>query len=102
VGRPANSPRRARPAGVAGAKVYSFIVEEPSESLHDWRHEGLLTRPCGDIDLGSNLACGAMVWITACWYNQRGECGPPALPKHTIVQKNVTPREMDRELRIAA
>ncbi len=82
--------RRARPVGVAGAEIYSYVGTDfnrsviPPENLSDWRFEGLATKNTFNIsfrqaDLGQTAA------IAARWVNGKGEAGPMSLPVRTMV-----------------
>jgi hypothetical protein len=79
--RDPTSPRRGKPAGIAGAKLYSYVGETPPDSLAEWNDEGITGRPRTVITLRRGIVPGAKVWITACWYNPRGQCGPASQPK---------------------
>ncbi|MEA2710003.1 MAG: hypothetical protein QOF78_2604 [Phycisphaerales bacterium] len=68
--------KRARPFGVAGAKIFIFIGEEPPAELSAWKFEGLSTRSAFSVVLPASTAPGAKVWICAAWYSPRGASGP--------------------------
>ena len=85
--RSADSPRKGKPAGIAGAMVYSFVGDTPPDSLSQWNLEGGTTRTTMDITFGpTGIFPGAKVWITAYWYNPRAQRGPAAQPKSTYIQ----------------
>lgn len=70
--------KRARPVGVAGAEVYSYVqtsAEAPPADLEAWRFEGLATR--SEFEIGYNSAdVGKTAHIRALWYNAKGQSGP--------------------------
>jgi hypothetical protein len=81
--------RRGRPDGVAGAAVFSYVGEQPSERMAEWTFQGNMTRPMFAIHLDSAVPAGARVWIAAMWYNTRGQCGPASAAKSIRVQDGV-------------
>jgi hypothetical protein len=38
------------------------------------------------VTFGPPVPPGAKVWLTACWYNPRGELGPAATAVYTHIQ----------------
>lgn len=75
--------KRARPAGVAGAEVYSFVPTAPGETpppdLEKWRFEGIATRADFEVDYDAG-DIGKTATIVARWFNPRGEPGPMSNP----------------------
>jgi hypothetical protein len=85
------STRRGKPAGVAGANVYSHVGPTPPPSLNDWTLEGHANRPSAvEIALPADVPGGSMVWICANWYNPRGQAGPTSAPVSTNIPGGVT------------
>ncbi|TVQ55110.1 MAG: hypothetical protein EA377_03965 [Phycisphaerales bacterium] len=86
--RDGDTSSRGKPDGVAGATVFSYVGDQPPASVEDWKLEGLTTRTELDITFGrdGHIERGAQVWVTACWYNSRGQWGPVAEAKSTYVQ----------------
>ncbi len=80
-----SSSRGAKPNGCAGARVYTFIGTAPPVNVDDYTFEGQATRTLVDLEFPTGTAPGALVWITACWYNPRGECGIAAAPISTNI-----------------
>ncbi len=78
-----NPNSRARPAGVAGAMVYSWVGANPPEDFTTWKCEGNFTRTEIEITFPLTVAPSTQVWFTAQWYNPRGETGPATLPAAT-------------------
>jgi len=72
--------KRSKPEGVAGARLYTFVGEEPPESGADFTFRGTTTRTRTTISFPAALPAGTKVWIAACWYNPRGETGPICTP----------------------
>jgi hypothetical protein len=80
----ANPTRRGKPAGVAGASVFSFVGATPPAALSDWTFEGNTGRTTPvDVTFGDDVAAGAVVWLTASWFNPRKQAGPLADPVST-------------------
>lgn len=70
--------KKAKPFGVEGAEVYSYIPadgEEPPMDLEKWRFEGLATRSTFQIAYNGDDV-GKTAVIRAQWFNPRGEPGP--------------------------
>lgn len=76
--------RRSRPAGVQGTRVYSFVGTSAPTDPKDWVLEGQATRSFVDLDF-SGKAPGTIVWLTAQYYNPRGETGPACAPVSTPI-----------------
>jgi len=85
-----NQDKRARPRGVAGANVFSFVGDNPPASPSQWQFEGQVTKTKFELDLGSELEAATKVWLTACWYNPRTETGPVSDPIFTFTQAGGT------------
>jgi hypothetical protein len=75
--------KRAKPAGVQGAEIYSFVAATDATpvptDLEDWRFEGLATRSAFDIGYRPEDA-GKTATIVARWYNAKGDVGPTCSP----------------------
>ena len=68
--------RKARPAGAAGAEVYSWVgTGAPPMDLELWRYEGLATRWRFVLDF-EDTDSGKSVTIAARWINAKGQTGP--------------------------
>lgn len=80
---------RAKPAGVQGASLYSFVGEQAPEDIDAWKYEGSTTRTVFDVIFPADLPNGALVWLTAYWTNPRLEAGPPCNPVSVIVPGGV-------------
>jgi len=85
----ADNTKRAKPAGVAGASVFSFVGEAPPSDTAAWKFEGNTTRTVVDVDIDPSAQPGAKVWFTAFWFNPRAQSGPAANPVATNVQFGV-------------
>ena len=78
--------KRGKPAGVAGASVFSFVgAAAPSDSTL-WEFEGNVTRTTFDVVFADSVASGAQVWFTAFWYNPRANKGPGSPAVGTNIQ----------------
>lgn len=85
----ADNTKRGKPAGVAGASVFSFIGEVPPSDTAAWKFEGNTTRTVVDVDIDPAAQPGAKVWLTSFWFNPRAQSGPAANPVTTNVQFGV-------------
>jgi hypothetical protein len=75
-----NPTRRGKPAGVAGASIFTHIGATPPAEITDWVFQGNTGRTTGSIDFPPTTAPGATVWVTAFWFNNRKASGPAADP----------------------
>jgi hypothetical protein len=87
----ATGSRRGKPAGVAGANVYSHVGATPPASLVDWTYEGHVSRPNNvEVVLPADVAGGSTVWLCASWFNPRGQAGPTSAPVSTNIPGGIT------------
>jgi hypothetical protein len=77
--------KRGKPAGVAGAAVFSHVGATAPTDEADWKFEGLTTKTALDITFPAATAPGSKVWITAFWRNPRDQSGPAATPVTTNI-----------------
>ena len=76
---------RARPAGVKGATVFSFVGEAPPEGIDRWKYHGSTTKTVVDVEFPAGVPNGSTVWLAAYWTNPRLEAGPLCRPVSAIV-----------------
>lgn len=76
---------RARPAGVAGASLFSYVGTTPPVNVEGWRFEGNTSRTTIDVVFPDDLAPGTTVYLTAFWFNRRGQSGPACSPVAAII-----------------
>lgn len=79
----ANPTRRAKPAGVSGASVFSFIGAAAPADLADWTFEGNSGRTTLGVAFPSSVPAGATAWFCAFWFNPRKQAGPNSAPVST-------------------
>jgi hypothetical protein len=79
------SGKRARPSGTQGARVYTFVGDTPPTDPQDWFDEGQTTRADVELLFPAETPPGTTVWITAAWYNPRGQLGPACTPVSTVL-----------------
>lgn len=79
------STSRAKPAGVTGATVFSYVGDTPPVSVDDWKFEGNVTTTITKVVFPDSLTPGTTVWLTAFWFNTRAESGPAAVPVSTKI-----------------
>ena len=80
-----NPTRRGKPAGVAGASVFSYVGESAPAEVADWTFEGNTSRTSFDVAFDAAVANGARVWVTAFWFNPKLQAGPSATPVGTNI-----------------
>jgi hypothetical protein len=78
--------RKAKPTGVQGANVFSFVGPTPPTDIAAWKFEGGTTKNIVDCVVDSSLAPGTLVWFTAFWFNPRMQSGPACPPISAYVQ----------------
>lgn len=82
--------KRGKPSGVKGASVFTFVGAVAPTDPAAWKFEGLVTKTKFPLTFDGSTAA-ATVWVTANWFNERGQtgiaCSPVSinLPAATIV-----------------
>jgi len=76
---------RAKPEGVKGATLFSYVGDSTPADLSDWKFEGNVTRTLVNLDIAPTVPGGDKVWVTAFWFNTRGQSGPATTPVYTRV-----------------
>ncbi|HEX8521558.1 MAG TPA: hypothetical protein VF669_04820 [Tepidisphaeraceae bacterium] len=77
--------KKAKPAGVSEAEVFTHIGATAPANMDDWKYQGQATRSLFDITFPATVQSGAKVWIVARWCNERGQAGPFGSPVGTII-----------------
>jgi hypothetical protein len=88
--RDTSSPHRGRPAGVAGALIYSHAGEPAAAGPIKWTSHGITTRTTAEVKFDPSVPAGAKVLISACWFSPRGLTGPAATPVSAYLQDGVS------------
>ena len=70
--------RRGKAPGCIGMNVYYAVGEIVPTTIGGWTHVGQCTRTDYAITLPDDVPAGATVWVTANYYNGKGETGPLA------------------------
>ncbi|MEX0776632.1 MAG: hypothetical protein WD042_13095 [Phycisphaeraceae bacterium] len=76
---------RAKPAGVTGAFVFTYVGDAAPTDLEAWKFEGTASKTITKIVFPGTLAPGTRVWITAAWVNAKLETGPACTPVFTQI-----------------
>ena len=71
---------RGRIPGVAGAIVMTFVGDVPPSDSGEWAFRGNTRRMSMDLDFPASVPPGSKVWVTAVFFNNRLENGPPSRP----------------------
>lgn len=76
--------RRGKPDGAIGATVFSYVGEMPPPlgDVSAWKFEMNTGKTTAEITFPWTVPAGSTVWITATWYNRRGEQSPATPPKN--------------------
>lgn len=77
--------RRGKPAGVAGAALFSYVGPTPPADSDEWHFEGNFTRPTLEVAFPDEVPAGSQVWFTAFWYNPRAQRGPGCAAVGTVL-----------------
>jgi hypothetical protein len=92
---------RGKLKGTLGATVLSFVGPVAPNDTRLWKIEGQTGRTILDVVFSDSLAPGTKVWLTAYWYNARGQASPPSAFQATILQGGIG-TSAEQDLRIAA
>ncbi len=76
---------RAKPTGVKGATIFSYVGDEAPVDVEAWKFEGNITKTDSKVVFPSTLAPGTKVFLTAFWFNTRAESGPAAMPVSRLI-----------------
>jgi hypothetical protein len=77
---PATPNRRARPFGVSGMSVFSFVGPTPPVDINAWKFEGNTSRTTVEVTFPESVPNWSTVWTTAFYFNNRKQSGPAAEP----------------------
>jgi hypothetical protein len=84
-----DSTRRGKPAGVAGASLFSFVGSAPPADITQWTFEGSTTRTSFDLQFPPTVAAGAQVFLTSFWFSARSQSGPACQPVSAYIAGGV-------------
>lgn len=88
--------RRARPAQVAGAALFTHVGPAAPVDVEQWQYRGTVSRCRATLYFPGDTPPGSRVWCFAYWLNPRGEHGPSALPACTNLPGGaVLPRSIE-------
>ena len=59
--------------------MFTFVGEEAPTEPAEWKFEGMITRTKFDVSFEQSTTANT-VWLTANWYNGRGEPGAACMP----------------------
>ena len=69
-----------RPVGSAGATILTHVGDAPPPALAGWTYQTNTSGRVVTLGFDPALPPGTCVWVTAFFYNPRGEAGPPCAP----------------------
>lgn len=75
-----NPDSRARPEGVSGATIFSWVGEQPPVDITMWKFEGNTGKTTIDIEFPLTVPLASKVYFTAFWFNPRKQSGPACKP----------------------
>jgi hypothetical protein len=78
---------RRRPANAVGAAIFTFVgVTPPPIGAPGWSPEGQTGKTTVTVQFPDTVEPGTSCWLTAVWYNRRGEWSPQCEPVQTFLQ----------------
>jgi hypothetical protein len=78
---------RRRPLNAAGATILSYCGPTPPPANDPgWTVQGQTGRNIATVEFPSTVEPGTACWVTAMWYNRRGEYSPACPPVLTYLQ----------------
>lgn len=75
-----NEESKAKPPGVSGATIFSWVGDLPPGDITMWKFEGNTSRTSVNVTFPLTVALASKVWFTAFWFNPRKQSGPAANP----------------------
>lgn len=88
--RSPDSARRGKPEGVAGVTIFSYVGNTPPADISLYRFEGSTSRTTAEVEFSPMVPAGSQVFLTAFYYNPRGESGPACQPVSAYLAGGVT------------
>jgi hypothetical protein len=77
---------RRRPANASGATILSYVgTTPPPADDPNWKLEGQTGRTRFLVQFPASVQPGTPCWVTALWYNARGEYSPACAPVQTYL-----------------
>jgi len=78
--------RCGRPRHCAGARIYSYIGEEPMPAdINEWQHQKSTSRATLEINFPATVPPGTRVFFAAAWFSPRQASGPMSDPISTYL-----------------
>jgi hypothetical protein len=78
---------RRKPLNAEGATILSYVgLTPPPTNDSGWKVEGQTGRTTFVVQFPNTVAPGTACWVTAVWYNRRGEYSPACAPVQTYLQ----------------
>ena len=78
--------RRSKPKGVLAAQIFACVSESAPTSPSQYRLQRFTTTAFVEITFPDSVPSGATIWISANWFNKRGEHGISSVPMHFTLQ----------------
>jgi hypothetical protein len=78
---------RRKPLNAEGATILSYVgATPPAANDPGWKIEGQTGRTTFTVEFPNTVAPGTACWVTALWYNRRGQYSPACAPVQTYLQ----------------
>jgi hypothetical protein len=84
-----NPESKARPDGVSGATVFSWVGEQPPADITMWKFEGNTSKTQINVTFPFTVPPASQVWFTAFWFNPTKESGPASNPVNAYLDSGM-------------
>ena len=75
---------KGKPAKVKGASIFTHVGPTAPTEMTGWTFQKSTTKNSAQLTVPSTTPNGALVWITAFWFNNRMQSGPATLPAISV------------------
>jgi hypothetical protein len=83
---------RRKPRNAQGAMILSYVGDQPPPTTSvNWKIEKQTGRPKFTITFGAGVQPAVRCWLSARWYNRRGQYSPACEPVFTYLQVGPAP-----------
>lgn len=75
---------KGKPAKVKGTSIFTHVGASAPADMTGWTFQRNTTKNSAQLTVPSTTAPGALVWVTAFWFNNRMQSGPATLPPISV------------------
>jgi hypothetical protein len=84
-----DSSGRAKPEGVDGASIFSFVGNSPPADISEWTFEASTSRTSFDVEFPPTVPAGSQVFLCSFWFSPRKQSGPACTPVSAYIAGGV-------------